>query len=104
MSAWCLGVLNSHRRFFLSYTAPVVWNLSIIATLIWFGRSSNQLHWRLGRRGVRSWEARCNSFVQLPTVLKLLKRLRPVLDIVSANVREVIRNFFPVLMSRGVVQ
>src|ERR1051326_3238457 len=26
LSAWCLGVLNSHRRFFLSYTAPVVWN------------------------------------------------------------------------------
>ena len=23
MSAWCLGILNSHRRFFLSYTAPV---------------------------------------------------------------------------------
>src|ERR1043166_2830164 len=32
LSAWCLGVLNSHRRFFLSYTAPVVWNLAIIAT------------------------------------------------------------------------
>src|SRR6185436_4402454 len=37
LSAWCLGVLNSHRKFFLSYTAQVVWNLSIIATLIWFG-------------------------------------------------------------------
>src|SRR5215471_13715920 len=30
MSAWCLGVLNSHRKFFLSYTAPVAWNLAII--------------------------------------------------------------------------
>ena len=37
MSAWCLGVLNSHRKFFLSYTAPVVWNLAIIAALIFFG-------------------------------------------------------------------
>ena len=27
-SAWCLGVLNSHRRFFLSYTAPVIWNVA----------------------------------------------------------------------------
>src|SRR5512139_3704833 len=27
LSAWCLGVLNSHRRFFVSYTAPVAWNL-----------------------------------------------------------------------------
>ncbi len=24
MSAWCLGILNSHRKFFLSYSAPVV--------------------------------------------------------------------------------
>src|ERR1043166_368939 len=37
LSAWCLGVLHSHRKFFLSYTAPVVWNLAIIATLMWFG-------------------------------------------------------------------
>src|SRR5262249_46246585 len=35
MSAWCLAILNSHRRFLLSYTAPVVWNVAIIvATLI----------------------------------------------------------------------
>src|SRR4051794_38893003 len=26
MAAWCLGVLNSHHRFLLSYAAPVVWN------------------------------------------------------------------------------
>ena len=31
LSAWCLGVLNSHRRFFLSYAAPVVWNVAMIA-------------------------------------------------------------------------
>src|SRR5260370_20551871 len=43
MSAWCLGVLNSHRKFLLSYTAPVVWNLAIIFTLVWFGRHPRQL-------------------------------------------------------------
>src|SRR5919199_6562766 len=37
MSAWCLGVLNSHRRFFLSYTAPVIWNLAIICALVFYG-------------------------------------------------------------------
>ncbi|HYL81650.1 MAG TPA: lipid II flippase MurJ, partial [Candidatus Acidoferrum sp.] len=26
LSAWCLGILNSHRHFLLSYTAPVLWN------------------------------------------------------------------------------
>ena len=38
LSAWCLGVLNSHHRFFISYTAPVAWNLCIIAALLFFGR------------------------------------------------------------------
>src|SRR3954451_7918326 len=42
LSAWCLGVLNSHRRFFLSYAAPVLWNLAIIATLLAFGRGRGQ--------------------------------------------------------------
>ena len=104
MSAWCLGVLNSHRRFFLSYTAPVAWNLAIIGTLVWFGRSSDQPSLAM----LTAWGSVAGSglqfAVQLPTVLRLVKRLRPVLDVVSANVREVIRNFFPVLMSRGVVQ
>ncbi len=104
LSAWCLGVLNSHRRFFLSYTAPVVWNVAIIATLVWFGRRTDEFH----LAEVTAWGSVAGSAlqfgVQLPTVLKLIKRLRPVFDIVTANVRMVLRNFFPVFMSRGVVQ
>src|SRR5499425_3382524 len=41
LSAWCLGVLNSHRRFLLSYLAPVMWNAAMIATLVAFGASSS---------------------------------------------------------------
>ncbi|HMG76417.1 MAG TPA: murein biosynthesis integral membrane protein MurJ [Pyrinomonadaceae bacterium] len=104
LSAWCLGVLNSHRRFFLSYTAPVVWNLALIATLIWFGRREDQFHLVI----LAAWGSVAGSAlqfgVQMPTVLKLIRRLRPVLDIASENVRTVLRNFFPVFMSRGVVQ
>jgi len=37
LSAWCLGILNSHRRFFISYTAPVIWNAAMIATMWGFG-------------------------------------------------------------------
>ena len=37
LSAWCLGILNSHRKFFLSYTAPVIWNVAMIGTLWMFG-------------------------------------------------------------------
>src|SRR5262245_20824934 len=104
LSAWCLGVLNSHRRFFLSYTAPVVWNLAIIATLIWFGGREDQFHLAI----LTAWGSVVGSAlqfgVQLPTVLRLIRRLRPVLDIASQNVRTVLRSFFPVFMSRGVVQ
>jgi putative peptidoglycan lipid II flippase len=104
LSAWCLGVLNSHRRFFLSYTAPVVWNVAIIATLVWFGRRVDEFH----LAEVTAWGSVAGSAlqfgVQLPTVLKLIKRLRPVFDLASANVRKVLSNFFPVFVSRGVVQ
>jgi putative peptidoglycan lipid II flippase len=103
LSAWCLGVLNSHRKFFLSYTAPVVWNLSIIATLIWFG-GRDDFHLAT----FTAWGSVAGSAlqfgVQLPTVMMLLRRVRPVFDIASENVRTVLRNFFPVFMSRGVVQ
>jgi len=44
-SAWCLGILNSHRRFFMSYAAPVLWNVAMVASLILFhdGRSQVEL-------------------------------------------------------------
>src|SRR6266704_5647089 len=38
LSAWCLGILNSHRRFFLSYAAPVVSSAAMIAAMIAFRR------------------------------------------------------------------
>ena len=104
LSAWCLGVLNSHRKFFLSYTAPVIWNLAIIGALVGFGRRVDQF--RLAE--FVAWGSVAGSAlqfaVQLPTVLRLLKRLRPVFDVTTAAVRNVVRNFFPVFFSRGVVQ
>jgi putative peptidoglycan lipid II flippase len=104
LSAWCLGVLNSHRKFFLSYTAPVVWNLAIITTLIWFGRREDQFHLAMWTAWGSVVGSALQFGVQMPTVISLIRRLRPVLDIASANVRTVLRNFFPVFMSRGVVQ
>jgi putative peptidoglycan lipid II flippase len=104
LSAWCLGVLNSHRKFFLSYSASVVWNIAMIATLGWFGRRQD-----LSSLAVTlAWGSVVGSAlvfaVQLPYVLALVRRLRPNLDTRAANVREVIRNFIPVFFSRGVVQ
>lgn len=104
LSAWCLGVLNSHHKFFVSYTAPVAWNLAIIASLVFFG---SRMDLAPLARAV-AWGSVIGSAlqfgVQLPTVLRLLEHFRPRLDIASQNVLQVIRNFFPVFMSRGVVQ
>jgi putative peptidoglycan lipid II flippase len=104
LSAWCLGVLNSHHRFFISYTAPVAWNVAMIASLLIFGR-------RVGQFPLAeyvAWGSVIGSAlqfgVQLPTVLRLVRRFRPTVDVASEHVRTVIRNFFPVFMSRGVVQ
>lgn len=104
MSAWCLGVLNSHHRFFISYTAPVVWNISIIAALVFFGGRVGQFP----LAEMTAWGSVVGSAlqfgVQLPTVLKLVRRLRPSIDLASVHVRTVGRNFLPVFISRGVVQ
>ena len=103
-SAWCLGVLNSHRKFFISYTAPVLWNIAMIAGMIAFGagRAQNSLV------VITAWASVVGSAlqvsVQLPMVLKLLGGLKLSLAHEAENVRTVLRNFFPVFISRGVVQ
>lgn len=104
LSAWCLGVLNSHHRFFISYTAPVVWNLAIITSLIAYGGKVGQFP----LAAVVAWASVIGSAlqfgIQLPTVLKLVRPIRPVIDITSDHVRTVVTRFFPVFMSRGVIQ
>ena len=60
LSAWCLGVLNSHRRFFLSYVAPVVWNAAIIAALLAAAVGWGTIGSRRSPRGARS-RAACSS-------------------------------------------
>ena len=114
LSAWCLGILNSHRRFFLSYAAPVVWNLAMIATLVWQGRSlmahglanAPEAEPRLAiALAVGSVIGSALQFViQVPVVLRLLSPLRLKASFRSEQVRTIVRNFFPVFLSRGVVQ
>jgi putative peptidoglycan lipid II flippase len=114
LSAWCLGILNSHRRFLLSYTAPVVWNVAMIATLVWQGRSlfthgitaasiaEPRLAVALAIGSVIG--SALQFFVQVPSVLKLLSPLQWKATFRSEHVRTIVHNFFPVFISRGVVQ
>jgi putative peptidoglycan lipid II flippase len=104
MSAWCLGILNSHRRFFLSYAAPVAWNLALIAALVVFGprHDDNRLVVTLAWASVVG--ALLQFAVQLPLVLRLVPDLRIAFDTKSTHVRTVLRNFTPAFVSRGAGQ
>src|SRR6516225_1681913 len=104
MSAWCLGILNSHGKFLLSYTAPVFWNLFIIGGLLAFGN-------RTSLNALVVYAAWCSVlgslaqvFVQVPTVIRVVGQLRFSLDIASEHVRAVLTSFLPVFISRGIVQ
>lgn len=105
LSAWCLGVLNSHRRFFLPYVAPVLWNAAMIAALVTFGLRglgdtslATALAWGTFAGGVLQFG------VQLPAVLRLLPRVRPSLRTDLPGVRRVVGAFGPIVGGRGVVQ
>ena len=105
MSSWCLGVLNSHRRFFLPYVAPVVWNICQIAALyvMWVR------DWALddAARGLAlavTFGGLAQLLLQLPTALRLAQAffVRPTFN--NDSVRKVRQRFVPALLGRGTVQ
>jgi putative peptidoglycan lipid II flippase len=104
LSAWCLGILNSHRKFFLSYVSPVMWNIAIITSLVVFGRRSGLAQ----LAAYAAWASVVGSalqfLVQLPVVLRLAPRLKFFFNSLGENIRTVVRNFVPVFISRGVIQ
>ncbi len=104
MSAWCLGILNSHRRFFLSYAAPVAWNLAMIVALVYFGPRHDDIQLVETIAWASVVGALLQFLVQLPSVLRLVPHLRIVFDLASTHVRTVLRNFTPAFVSRGAGQ
>lgn len=105
MSAWCLGILNSHRRFFLPYAAPVLWNAVQLAVLLvaW------QRDWAIAdaARGMAialTVGAMLQLAVQLRAVLTLARGLRLVLDRRHPRVRDIGRRFGPAVAGRGALQ
>jgi putative peptidoglycan lipid II flippase len=104
LSAWALGILNSHRKFFLPYFAPVLWNAAIIGTLVAFGSRLNldalvvAVAWGALLGGALQFA------VQLPAVLRLDRELRVNLGASEPAFKEAVRKAGPAIMGRGVVQ
>jgi putative peptidoglycan lipid II flippase len=106
LSAWGLGVLNAHRRFFLPYVAPALWSAAQIVALLAFGEA-------LGQRGepllmALVWSGVLGAVLQLvvllPTARALLGELRPRLDRADPHLREAVVRLPAALLGRGVIQ
>jgi putative peptidoglycan lipid II flippase len=106
LSAWCLGVLNSHGRFFLSYVAPVLWNVAIIGAVT--GTALLITTDEIALATAMAWGALAGSLlqlgVQLPTVLKSAEGLRMTASLSVPGVRTVVSRFGHVVAGRGGVQ
>jgi putative peptidoglycan lipid II flippase len=109
VSAWALGILNSHRRFFVSYVAPVAWNAAMIAALVTFG---TVLGWEAAGRDAELVTVLAvgalvggvlQLSVQIPWVIPVLKHFRLSLGRRVTGVQDAIRNLLPVVAARGVV-
>jgi putative peptidoglycan lipid II flippase len=104
LSAWALGILNSHRKFFLPYFAPVLWNAAMIAALVGFGGRVDldallmALAWGALVGGVLQFG------VQLPGVLRLDRQIRLNSGRALPEFHEAVRNAGPAILGRGVVQ
>jgi len=103
VGAWCMGILTSHRRFYLPFVAPVLWNLAQIAGLI--------IGARLGWEPLviaLAWSTLVGSVlqvgVQLPTVRRLVGSLKPSWDLSREPARRVLKNAGPAALGQGVFQ
>ena len=105
LSAWSLGVLNSHRSFFVPYAAPVVWNLTQIAIVLAAG--TGLLEEDLAVRV--AWAVTAGSVAQFVVQLPALRRVNPHLGrggvaFDDPVFRDVLRRLGPVVIGRGSAQ
>ncbi|WP_438011371.1 murein biosynthesis integral membrane protein MurJ [Sorangium sp. So ce321] len=106
LSAWGLGVLNAHRRFFLPYAAPVAWSAAQIVGLLacgaWLGMRGEPLAEAL------AWSAFAGAALQLalllPAARALLGGLTPRLDAGDPSIREAGGKLPAALLGRGIIQ
>jgi putative peptidoglycan lipid II flippase len=105
LSAWCLGVLNSHRRFFLSYVAPVLWNstqIAVLTVVLLLGWS------QLDIVDALAWSVIAGGILQVAIQLPGIRRANPHISLnlrwKNAHLRQVLRRLGPAVLGRGALQ
>ena len=113
ISAWCLGILNTHRRFFLPYAAPALWNIAGIVAMLaagtWLANRALPLAEQLHRVALAlAWGTVAGSVlqiaVQLPACWKLLHGIKLRLSLSVEGVRNVLLAWVPLVLGAGVTQ
>jgi putative peptidoglycan lipid II flippase len=102
LGSWCLGVLTSHRRFFLPYIVPVLSSVSIIVALGVSGLETP----RPDLAAAAAWGALAGAalqlLVQLPSVFRSMSRAAPPSDESRAHLLAVRDNALPAA-GRGLI-
>jgi len=120
LSGWCLGIQNSHRRFFVSYASAALWSVAQIVLLFGWGsrdgRPGDAALFGLGSRLHDTTElawwlavatlagAVLQIAAQLPQVVSLVRPMRISLDRTAPGVQATLRNFVPVVVALSAVQ
>jgi len=117
VSAWCLGILNTHRRFFLPYAAPALWNVAGIIAMVaagtWLAGRNLPLPDQLYRLSLAlAWGTVAGSVlqiaVQMPACWRLLGGGRGGIALrfstAPEGVRQVLTAWAPLVVGAGVAQ
>ena len=120
LSGWCLGIQNSHRRFFMSYASAALWSVAQIVLLFGWGgagaeadspavfglgeriQDTTRLAWWLAWATLAG--AALQIAAQLPEVIALVRPMRITLDRDAPGVRATLQNFVPVVVALSAVQ
>ena len=107
VSAWCLGILNTHRRFFLPYAAPALWNVAGIAAMVG-GAAWLKGEGLYGLSLALAWGTVAGSVlqvaIQLPACWRLLRGVPLRVSGAPEGVRAVITAWVPLVIGAGVAQ
>lgn len=104
LSAWCLGVLNAHKEFILSYAAPIFWNICIIGGLCFCVGLNDASHITKIAAVLFLFASLIQLSVQLPKTNRLIDISKTKISTPNKHTKEILKNLPIVITGRGIIQ